>query len=191
MESNGIGNNDAATLALLGGGYNGIGIGNNRNYGTDVLAAGALADGTAAKASSEAHSSQLLAAVDRLGAQSSDTQIILREEEVNKNITDSEFRAIAREQTIQAELVDNAKEAAKLVPEIVPAWQLLQANLREYTCRKQQVFPNQMYQSKHERDTQFAPSPLQEHRRQTRRNFSAELVRANLNRAAPANARPV
>ena len=113
MESNGIGNNDAATLALLGGGYNGIGIGNNRNYGTDVLAAGTLADGTAAKASSEAHSSQLLAAVDRLGAQSSDTQIILREEEVNKNITDSEFRAIAREQTIQAELVDNAKEAAK------------------------------------------------------------------------------
>ena len=114
---NGIGNNDAATLALLsGGGYGGIGIG-NRGYGagiapSNVLRENVLADGTALKAASDCHMDQLSAALDRISAQNSETRNILKLDEITKGQSDSEFRILDRQRDAEKQLYDNAAAAA-------------------------------------------------------------------------------
>lgn len=109
---NGIGNNDVATLSLLGGGYNGIGLG-RRDYGTDVLAAGTLADGTALKSSIDCHSAQFEAGLDRVSAQGKETRDVLKEDQILKGQSDLENRVNDRNRDVEKLIIEGQKEAAK------------------------------------------------------------------------------
>lgn len=92
---------------LGAGGYGGVGV------TSQVLSADALANGTATKTSIDCNSRQFIAGLARVSDQAEETRRLAAFENINKNITDSEFRSLDRQRDIEKLIVDGQKEAAQ------------------------------------------------------------------------------
>jgi hypothetical protein len=105
---NGIGNNDAATLALLsGGGYGGgIGIG-GRGYGGEYLSSSALADGTALREAVDCNSTIFSDGLNTLSSQFDNINGANRFDRLNENISDAEFRSDAKFTNLNKNISDS------------------------------------------------------------------------------------
>ena len=115
----GVSNNDAATLALLYGGNRrgGIGVGGDYGYGSDVIAAKGLANGTAENAKLDSLKQDVQVSYDRMTDflrdrqfqdVASDLQDVRRE--IVQQAGDSRAETIDRVNTVNQNLCDLSKE---------------------------------------------------------------------------------
>lgn len=110
MADNNFGTNDIITgrgLGIGGFGY-GAGYGGGGMYpGNNVLAANAHADGTAVKTAIDCGMKATAAGLDRTADQAEETRRVLAFDNINKNITDGEFRSSDRLTAVNKNITDS------------------------------------------------------------------------------------
>lgn len=101
----GIQNNDVATLSLLGGGYGGVGIGNN-GVGNQVLAAEAHANGTAVDAKVENLQDGQRLAFDSVQEQIRESRNL----DQSSRLSDNQFRSEVRASDQHSQILNHQSE---------------------------------------------------------------------------------